>query len=88
MEYSLSPSSDWTRISAIQPITLPVMEEYNHNEVNIASLIQEATFEGRKAELLDFIFQLRAIKSPTKQVQQLLQDSVKKWQSYNPEASE
>lgn len=75
-------------IGAVPPINLPVMEEYNHNEVNITTMLQEATLDGRKAELLDVIYQLRAVKHPTKQVQQLLQDFVKKWQSYNPEASE
>jgi hypothetical protein len=75
-------------LGAVKPITLPVMEEYNHNEINISTLAQESLREGRKAELLDIIYQLRAVKHPTKQVQQLLQDMVIRWQSYNQEASE
>lgn len=61
--------------------------EYNPNVVSFDSMFRDATMRGRKDELYDVLMLLKKIKSPTKQVQNVIATLMSRWDEYGEETS-
>jgi hypothetical protein len=64
-----------------------VDKERNPNVLSLDSMMQDAAMRGRKDELYDVLMLLKQLKSPPKQVQDIIATLMSRWDEYGEETS-
>jgi len=56
----------------VEALIIPELDDYNQNEVNVATLQVTSTEEGKITELEEILYLASKISSPTKQMQKFI----------------
>lgn len=70
----------------IENFNLPIVDEFNRNEINIDGLRLISRHDGRIAEINDILEYIEDLPKPTKQMQDLREKLKTRLQSYEREA--
>ena len=70
----------------IENFNLPIVDEFNRNEINIDGLRLISRHDGRIAEINDILEYIEDLPKPTKQMQDLREKLKARLQSYEREA--
>ena len=70
----------------IENLTIPVLDEFNKNEINIDGIRLIAYHDGRQEELQEVLDYLNQLPKPTKQVQELIGKLQERQHAYKREA--
>lgn len=70
----------------VEALIIPELDEYNQNEVNVATLQVTSTEEGKVTELEEILYLASKVPSPTKQMQKFISFLEIRLESYTEEA--
>lgn len=71
---------------AVEALTIPELDEYNQNEVNVATLQVTSAEAGKVTELEEILYLASKVSSPTKQMQKFISFLEIRLEAYMEEA--